>query len=1073
MSTDGDGATDSDAIGITVTSVNDGPVNTVPGAQTVSEDTSLSIAGISVDDVDGNLATTQLTVTNGVLNVSLAGGANISAGVNGTSTLTLSGTQAQINAALASLSYQGNADFNGAETLTILSTDANGATDSDAIAITVTSVNDGPVNAVPGAQTVNEDTALSIAGISVNDVDGNLATTQLTVSNGALNVSLAGGATISAGANGSSTLTLAGTQAQINAAVASLSYQGNAEFNGGDTLTVLSTDANGATDSDAVAITVTSVNDGPVNTVPGAQSVNEDTSLSIAGLSVNDVDGNLATTQITVTNGSLNVSLAGGATISAGANGSSTLTLSGTQAQINAALASLSYQGNAEFNGADTLTVLSTDANGATDSDAVAITVSSVNDGPVNTVPGAQTVNEDTALAIGGISVNDVDGNLATTQLTVTNGALNVSLAGGATISAGANGSSTLTLSGTQAQINAALASLSYQGNADFNGADTLTVVSTDANGATDSDAVAITVSSVNDGPVNTVPGAQSVNEDTSLSIAGVSVIDVDGNLATTRLTVSSGTVTVSLAGGATISAGANGSSTLTLAGTQAQINAALASLSYQGNADFNGADMLTVLSTDANGATDADGVAITVNSVNDGPVNSVPAAQTVNEDSVLPIAGLSVIDADGNLATAQLTVTNGTLNVSLAGGATISAGANGSTMLTLSGTQAQINAALSSLSYQGGANFNGSDTLTVLSTDTNGATNADAVSITVASVNDGPVNTMPGAQTVTEDTPLAIAGISVNDVDGNLSSTRLTVTAGTLNVSLAGGASISAGANGSSTLTLSGTQAQINAALASLSYQGNADFAGGDTLTVVSTDANGATDSDSLAITVTAVNDTPAVTSATAGTFAESTTGAVYTATRADPDAGDTVTWTLAGADAALFSIDPTTGVVTLSAAQSFAAPADANGDGIYDITVRATDGSGQFDQRNVQLTLTEASIAEPRLPSTGTALPASQPAAPTAPQLAPPLPPLAPRVGEPALGLPVDGGVAPANLAGSPVPASWSAAPAAIVASQFDLNALPPTAAGQLSTFSLTHLSARAGPCLPARGGLEGAST
>ena len=321
--------------------------------------------------------------------------------------------------------------------------------------------------------------------------------------------------------------------------------------------------------------------------------------------------------------------------------------------------------------------------------------------------------------------------------------------------------------------------------------------------------------------------------------------------------------------------------------------------------------------------------------------------------------------------------------------------------------------------------------------------------------MNDGPVNTVPGAQTVNEDTPLAIAGISVNDVDGNLSSTRLTVTSGALNVSLAGGASISAGANGSSTLTLSGTQAQINAALASLSYQGNADFAGGDTLTVVSTDANGATDSDSLAITVTAVNDTPAVTSATAGTFAESTTGAVYTATRADPDAGDTVTWTLAGADAALFSIDPTTGVVTLSAAQSFAAPADANGDGIYDITVRATDGSGQFDQRNVQLTLTQASIAEPRLPSTGTALPASVPAAPTAPQLAPPLQPLAPRVGEPALGLPVDGGVAPANLAGSPVPASWSAAPAAIVASPIDLNALPPTAAGQPSTFSLTRLS------------------
>ena len=574
-----------------------------------------------------------------------------------------------------------------------MSTDGNGATDSDAVAITVSSVNDGPVNTVPGAQTVNEDTALSIAGISVNDVDANLSTTQLTVTNGVLNVSLAGGASISAGVNGSSTLTLSGTQAQINAALASLSYQGNADFNGGDTLTVLSTDANGATDSDAVAITVTSVNDGPVNTVPGAQTVNEDTALSLAGISVNDVDGNLASTQLTVTNGALNVSLAGGATISAGTNGSSTLTLSGTQAQINAALASLSYQANAEFNGADTLTVLSTDANGATDSDAVAITVSSVNDAPVNTVPGARTVNEDAVLVFTGantISVIDVDGNLATTQLSVSNGTLNVSLAGGSSISAGANGSSTLTLSGTLAQINAALASVAYQGNADFNGGETLTVLSTDANGATDSDAVAITVTAVNDGPVNTMPGAQAVNEDTALSIAGISVTDVDGNLATTQLSVSNGVVNVSLAGGAS-SAPRQRLLDLDPLGYAGADQRRPRHLGLPGPRQLQRRGWPDGVSTDSNGATDSDSVAITVNAVNDGPVNSVPGAQTVNEDTSLSIAGISVDDADGNLATTQLSVANGALNVSLAGGASISAGANGSSTLTLSGTQAQI----------------------------------------------------------------------------------------------------------------------------------------------------------------------------------------------------------------------------------------------------------------------------------------------------------------------------------------------------------------------------------------------
>ena len=48
----------------------------------------------------------------------------------------------------------------------------------------------------------------------------------------------------------------------------------------------------------------------------------------------------------------------------------------------------------------------------------------------------------------------------------------------------------------------------------------------------------------MNDAPVNTVPGAQSVNEDAPLPIAGVSVADVDGTPLTTTLTVTSGTLT-------------------------------------------------------------------------------------------------------------------------------------------------------------------------------------------------------------------------------------------------------------------------------------------------------------------------------------------------------------------------------------------------------------------------------------------------------------------------------------------------------------------------------------------------
>src|SRR5262245_27733703 len=400
----------------------------------------------------------------------------------------------QMNATFVPLSSQGLLNYNGPDTLTVTSTDSNAVTDVDLVAITVNPVNDAPVNKIGRASCREEDTALAVGGISVNDVDGNVSTVQLAVANGTVTVNLAGGATISAGANGSATLTLSGTQVQINAALATLSYQGLLNYNGPDTLTVTSTDSNAVTDVDLVAITVNPVNDAPVNKIGRASCREEDTALAVGGISVNDVDGNVSTVQLAVANGTVTVNLAGGATISAGANGSATLTLSGTQVQINAALATLSYQGLLNYNGPDTLTVTSTDTNAVTDVDLVAITVNPVNDAPVNTVQAAKVENEDTALALGGISVNDVDGNLSTVQLAVANGTVTVNLAGRASISAGANCSATLTLPRTPVLFPYTSLFRSYQGLLNYNGPDTLTVTSTDTNAVTDVDLVAITV---------------------------------------------------------------------------------------------------------------------------------------------------------------------------------------------------------------------------------------------------------------------------------------------------------------------------------------------------------------------------------------------------------------------------------------------------------------------------------------------------------------------------------------------------------------------------------------------------
>ena len=136
----------------------------------------------------------------------------------------------------------------------------------------------------------------------------------------------------------------------------------------------------------------------------------------------------------------------------------------------------------------------------------------------------------------------------------------------------------------------------------------------------------------VNDAPINTVPGAQSVAEDTALPIAGVSVADIDSSALTTTLSVSSGTLTVIAGSGVT----GNGSASVTITGTAAQINAALTGLAYTGNLNFNGGDTLTVATNDGT-ATDTDLIAITVNPVNDAPINTVPGAQSVAEDTILP----------------------------------------------------------------------------------------------------------------------------------------------------------------------------------------------------------------------------------------------------------------------------------------------------------------------------------------------------------------------------------------------------------------------------------------------------
>ncbi len=106
--------------------------------------------------------------------------------------------------------------------------------------------------------------------------------------------------------------------------------------------------------------------------------------------------------------------------------------------------------------------------------------------------------------------------------------------------------------------------------------------------------------------------------------------------------------------------------------------------------------------------------------------------------------------------------------------------------------------------------------------------------------------------------------------------------------------------------------------------------------------------------------NRAPAFSSAVAASVSENETNAID-ADASDPD-GDSITYSLSGADAGIFDINRSSGVVTFKAAPNFEAPADGNADNIYNIVITASDGTNATDQA---VAITVSDINEPPIVS------------------------------------------------------------------------------------------------------------
>ena len=943
--------TDTAPLSITITPVNDAPTLNVPGLQSGFEDVALVFSGgnaISVGDSDGDALTITLDSNNGVLTIPgvvggfAPSGAAVSGG--GTGPLVVSGSVAQINAALDGMTYQGVADYNGGDIVSVSVDDGQGAANS-VTASTVFIAVDALTDLVDDALTIIEDTV-----IAFNVLDG---------TNGASADNFE-----SLGANGTptgATVSEAGiTTPASNGTVAfsangDVVYTPNANFFGTDTFsyTVITDDGNGGTvsESGTVTVTVTPLNDAPVQTFPPTTPGNpiaatitlEDTSLVFAvangnGLSVSDVDSSPLTTTISVVHGVLNATSGGGAAISN--NGTTSVTLVGTAAQINAALEGLVYTPIADFNTSggtnESLTITTDDGSGAANavvSDNVAIGVTAVADSVDDNI----NMNEDgiasfnVLTGIGGADADNFENASAVVSATTQ----------------GSNGSVSFAANGA----------VVYTPDPNYFGTDTFTytVTTPDGVGGTivETATVIVVVASVNDAP-DAVGNAYSAAEDTSIS--GNLILDdtgtgIDSDVESPMSGVGAATITsFTIAGfpgpnpdnswpaGSTVVAAGFGSLTINSDGSFSLVPVANYN-STQGGA-FPAVSYTLDDGSGAANATDTAPVIFTFTPVNDDPTGTAPI-ETGPEDSDI-LGTVTMSDPDGDVPLASLNTPP----------------SNGSVIVNNNGTY----------TYTPNPDFNGTDTFTVLVDDQNGGTTIVNVTVIVTPVNDAPVAVVD-TNTVAEDTTLTVNaanGVLANDSDVEndpLNVTQFTVAgvAGTF----AAGATAIIPAVGTLTINANGSYTFVPDA----NYNGlvpQATYTVSDgTDTAIST----------LDITVTPVNDAPIANPNTASGAedAGNVTGDVEADdTDIDGDALTVVDFTIAGVTgtfvAGSTAIIPAVGTLVINANGTFNFAPDANYNGsVPQVTYTITDGALN-DTSTLDITITPVNDGPVANPNTAT---------------------------------------------------------------------------------------------------------
>lgn len=339
---------------------------------------------------------------------------------------------------------------------------------------------------------------------------------------------------------------------------------------------------------------------------------------------------------------------------------------------------------------------------------------------PTVTLPGNQMLAEDTSLTFIGataITIDDADSITLTVTLAVNNGIIVLGDPSVVTITSGADSTDTMVITGSKDDIFTALNGFTYLPDLDYSGTDKLTISVDDGNGGFATDFMDMTITPVNDaGPVG-VDDTFTVDESATLIVAAAAGVlsndtDVDNDPLTATL----------------VSGPAHGVLTFNADG----------SFEYVHDGSETISDSFTYVANDSFLDSAITTVNLTINPLNDAPVNTVSGPLTTTAGTPLVLTGLSIVDVDDtNLVAFSVNVGSGnlTIDTTVAGGITpAQVTNNGTNTITVNGaTLTQINTTLASssgLTFTPAVGFTGNTTITV-SSDDGDAIDSDTIAVT------------------------------------------------------------------------------------------------------------------------------------------------------------------------------------------------------------------------------------------------------------------------------------------------------------------------------------------------------